>query len=149
MERYGQMNINVLSKKDFVSAMLANNITDDSVENCNEFFICIDSTGGPDSVAYFNRHHFNVIRLVFDDVEVDSKNWGPDIQAYYDAVAMREHQAQELFDFIQTIPKNSTINIHCAKGQSRSVAIQSFILGKEDGNSHVLKLLRKVSGLFN
>jgi predicted protein tyrosine phosphatase len=122
---------------------------DATVDSCGHYFICIDSTGGPDSDAYFQQAHANVIRLVFDDVEVDSKNWGPDVQAYYNAVAMREEQAQELFNFIQTIPKNSTINIHCAKGQSRSVAIRSFILNQEDGNPHVLKLLRKASGLFN
>lgn len=143
------MIVRVFSKKDFVNTMVAEGVTDTSVNNYNQFFICIDSTGGPDSQPYFKQPHTNVIRLVFDDVEEDSRNWGADVQAYYDAVAMREHQAQELFDFIQTVPKNSTINIHCAKGQSRSVAVQSFILNQEDGNPHVLKLLRKVSGLFN
>ena len=143
------MNINVLSKKDFVSTLTANNITDESVSSCEQYFICIDSTGGPESTAYFEHQHDNVIRLVFDDVEADCSNWGPDIQAYYNAVAMREEQAQLLFEFIKIIPKNSTINIHCAKGQSRSVAIKSFILNEDAGNPHVLKLLRKVSGLFN
>ena len=149
MARYGLMNIKVLSKKEFVSKMLSDNITDESVGSCGQYFICIDSTGGPDSTAYFERPHSNVIRLVFDDVEADCTNWGPDIQAYYNAIAMHEEQAHILFEFIRAIPKNSTINIYCAKGQSRSVAVKSFILNEENGNPHVLKLLTKVSGLFN
>jgi predicted protein tyrosine phosphatase len=143
------MNINVVSKKEFVTILVVNNITDTTVDDCGQYFICIDSTGGPESAPYFQQTHSNVIRLVFDDVETDCSNWGPDIQAYYNAVAMREEQAHLLYKFIEAIPKNSTINIHCAKGQSRSVAVKSFILNEEDGNPHVLKLLRKVSGLFN
>jgi len=143
------MIVKVFSKKNFVAVMLDNNISDASVEASGEYFICIDSTGGPDSQPYFSETHSNVIRLVFDDVEIDSLNWGADIQAYYEAKSMCEDHAVDLFKFIQTIPKNSTINIHCAKGQSRSVAVKSFILNEEHGNPHVLRLLRKVSGFFN
>lgn len=149
MARYGLMNIKALSKKEFVSKMLSDNITDESVGSCGQYFICIDSTGGPDSLAYFEQPHSNVIRVVFDDVEVNGTYWGPDIQTFYNAIVMHEEQAHILFEFIKAIPKNSTINIYCAKGQSRSVAVKSFILNEEDGNPHVLKLLRKASGLFN
>jgi predicted protein tyrosine phosphatase len=143
------MIVKVFSKQDFVSSMVEQTITDATVDKSADYYICIDSTGGPDSVEYFKDLHANVIRLVFDDVEQDTRMWGNDIQDYYNAVAMTESQAQDLYKFIQTIPKTSTINIHCAKGQSRSVAIASFLQEQEQGNQHVLKLLRQASGLSN
>lgn len=149
MERFGSMIVKVFSKVDFVNSLLSNHITDDNVEQSGQYFICIDSTGGPRSAAYFEQSHNNVIRLVFDDVEEDAVMWGNDIQAHYDAVAMTMPQAVDLYEFIKTIPKNSTINIHCAKGQSRSVAVQSFLFDKEQGNPHVLRLLRQARELFN
>ena len=75
------------SKKDFVSKMQSENITDVTVEDTNDYYICIDSTGGPNSEPYFKQFHPNVLNLCFDDVAEDQTNWGEDIQSYYKAVA--------------------------------------------------------------
>lgn len=135
------MKVNVFSKETFIKAMESRNITDETVGAFGEYFICIDSTGGPWAHRYFYRTHSNVIRLVFDDVMADEIKWGNDVQHYFDAKAMVYSQAVELVDFIKRIPADSTINIHCTKGKSRSVAIASFINNEQVGNQHVLGLL--------
>ena len=71
------------SKKDFVSKMQSDDITDVTVEDTNDYYICIDSTGGPTSEPYFEQFHPNVLNLCFDDVAEDSTNCGEDIKAYH------------------------------------------------------------------
>ena len=137
------MKVNVFSKETFIKAMESRSITDETVETFGEYFICIDSTGGPWAHRYFYRTHPNVIRLVFDDVAQDETKWGNDVQHYFDAKAMVSEQAAELVSFIKNIPDDSTINICCTKGKSRSVAIASFINNEHHGNQHVLGLLRQ------
>lgn len=138
------MKTNVYSKDAFVNAMKTRNIDDTNVSNLAEYFICIDPTGGLHACRYFFRDHTNVIRLEFDDCVEDTVKWGEDIQEHYDAKAMTQAQAEILIEFIKQIPADSTINIYCTKGKSRSVAVESFINNTENGNPHVLKLLREV-----
>ena len=88
------------SKKDFVSKMQKENITDTTVEDTNDYYICIDSTGGPDSEPYFKQFHPNVLNLCFDDVSTDSTNWGEDIKDYYTAVAPTLTQIQHISNFL-------------------------------------------------
>jgi predicted protein tyrosine phosphatase len=138
------MKTNVYSKTAFVTAMKTRNIDDTNVSNLAEYFICIDPTGGLHAGRYFFRNHSNVIRLEFDDCVEDTVKWGDDIQAHYNARAMTQAQAVELVGFINRIPDDSIVNIYCTKGKSRSVAVESFINNTENGNPHVLKLLREV-----
>ena len=63
----------------------------------------------------------------FDDVPKDIKKWGPDIQAYFNAIAITEEQAKNLVEFIRDITFNSLVHIHCFKGESRSKAVADFI----------------------
>lgn len=121
------MIITTYGKDAFVEEMKARDITDDTVEMCGEYFICIDSTGGPWAYEYFLKSHPNVVREIFDDTPVNVTKWGPDIQAYFNAVAMTYDQAERLVAFIKNIPVGSRVNIYCAKGISRSNAIMDFI----------------------
>ena len=110
----------------------------------NEYYISILPTGGPKGVSIF-QNESNVLTLVFDDVQQDSiKDKWPDGIGTFVAKAMTIEQATQLVDFINSIPKNSTINIHCVDGKSRSVAIKAAILGnKLDGNPWVYKLVKE------
>lgn len=137
------MKTRVFSKETFIKAMESSSITDASVDSIREYFICIDSSGGPYSTSYFLQEHPNVIQLVFDDCEQDETKWGVDINSYYDAKAMISEQAEDLIKFIRCIPEGSTVNIYCTKGQSRSIAVDAFINNQSAGNPHVLKLLRQ------
>lgn len=137
------MRTRIFSKETFVKAMESRNITDATVESFKEYFICIDSTGGPSCQQYFLQEHPNVIRLIFDDCEKDEVKWGADINGYYNAKAMITEQASLLVNFIKTIPDDSIVNIHCTKGKSRSVAVDAFINNQTSGNAHVLNLLRQ------
>jgi len=138
------MKTTVYSKDAFVNAMKLRNIDDTNVSYLAEYFICIDPTGGPYAYRYFFRDHPNVIRLVFDDCIENTVKWGEEIQAHYDARAMTLDQAELLIEFIKKIPPESIINIYCTKGKSRSIAVESFINNTENGNPHVLKLLREI-----
>lgn len=133
----------VYSKDRFINEMTVRNITDSNVEESPEFFICIDPTGGPKSEPFFKENHHNVIKLQFDDCEQDEVKWGEKIQSYYDAKAMTFDQAKEIIFFLKKIPSNAAVNIYCWHGESRSVAVASLLNNKEDGNPHVLKLLKK------
>jgi predicted protein tyrosine phosphatase len=134
----------VYSKDAFVNAMKTRNIDDTNVSFLAEYFICIDPTSGLHARRYFFRDHVNVIRLEFDDCVEDTIKWGEDIQEHYNARAMTRSQAEILVKFIKQMPVESIINIYCTKGKSRSVAVESFINSVENGNPHVLKLLREV-----
>lgn len=137
------MKTKVFSKSEFIHTMQQRNINDATVDSFDEYFICIDSTGGPLSDAYFLQKHNNVIRLIFDDVGEDLTKWGEEVEHYVDAKAMTNYHATALVDFIKKIPKDATINICCIKGKSRSVAINSFIINDQQGNQHVLQLLKQ------
>lgn len=126
------MILKIYSKKFFINEMKKNLIDDSTVDCKKDYFICIDSTGGPDSAPYFKKNHFNVIRETFDDVPYDLVRWGNDIKEFYKGIAMTEKQAENIVNFIKNIPNNSIVHIHCVKGQSRSIAIKDFI------NEHVL-----------
>ena len=113
------------SKKDFVSKMQSENITDVTVEDTNDYYICIDSTGGPNSEPYFKQFHPNVLNLCFDDVAEDQTNWGEDIQSYYKAVAPTLTQIQHISNFLKDAC--GTIHVHCMKGESRSKAVADYV----------------------
>lgn len=121
------MIVKTYSKDEFVENMKMRGIDDDTVESTSEYFICIDSTGGPWAYEYFVKSHVNVIREIFDDTPINTRKWGPDVQMYFDAVAMTYDQAERLVEFIKKIPLGSHVNIYCAKGISRSNAIMDFI----------------------
>lgn len=121
------MRSKIYSKNNFVEEMRRRNINDDTVESVNEYFICIDSSGGDGAIAYFKESHPNVIRETFDDVKEDMTKWGPDIKRYFSGIAITETQASNIAKFIKHIPVGSLINIHCFKGESRSKAVADFI----------------------
>ena len=63
------MKINRISQANFKSLMEQQNITDQTVDSSNDFYICLNSTGWIHSIPYFKEEHANVINLYFDDVE--------------------------------------------------------------------------------
>jgi hypothetical protein len=95
--------------------------------NSSEYYICINSSGGPDSIPLFSFNSHNIINMWFDDVEYDQYRWGEDIKHWYSAKAITYQQANCLFSFIESIPINSVVNVYCSKGSSRSGAVAEFL----------------------
>ena len=110
------------------------------------YYISILPTGGPHGVPVFKENYPNVITLIFDDVLVDCIKTHPNGDSLRVARAMTEKQADELYEFIKKIPINSTINIHCVEGKSRSLGIALAIENKEFTplcNRHVYDLVKE------
>lgn len=95
--------------------------------NTNEYFICINSSGGPDSVPVLNNFSDNVLNLWFDDVEKNEYKWGEDVQQWFNAKAITHEQSNNLYNFLEQIPNESVVNVYCSKGVSRSGAIAKFL----------------------
>jgi hypothetical protein len=121
------MKVTSYSKNEFLNLATSRDINDDTVDGLNEFFICVEPSGGPDSVDYFLKPHSNVVSVQFDDVSEDSKKWGPDVQAWFEAKAMTENHAKILIDFIKSINSDSQVHVYCTKGLSRSKSVADFI----------------------
>lgn len=144
------------SKDDFIRQMSIGKINDQTVKNyLNNFFICLNSTGWKHSVPYFKEEHLNVINLYFDDVEQDGPKeiqWFNNTTKTIHAKAITADQASELKKFIEIIPDSSILHIYCAKGQSRSAAVECYaneirnaiILDLPSMNPRVYKLLKNI-----
>lgn len=102
----------------------------------NEFYICLNSSGGEHSMPVFTEDQLNVINLWFDDVVQDEVKWGEAIQSWLVARVITEAQSNRLYNFIEQIPSNSTVNIYCSAGVSRSGAVATFL--HEQYNAEVI-----------
>jgi predicted protein tyrosine phosphatase len=111
------MIVNVFSRKTF----------DKSLYNTSEYFICINSTGGDDSISLLSIQTHNVNNLWFDDVEQDETKWGEEVGHWVHARAISYSQADNLYSFLKKIPEEATVNIYCSKGVSRSGAVSEFL----------------------
>lgn len=90
---------------------------------------------------YFDNDDHNIIRLRFDDAESNEPR------------CMSENQAKQLVAFIEDNYGKDFI-IHCAAGQSRSAAVQRFIVDSYQGysegiikhfaNYHVVTTLKRI-----
>lgn len=120
------MIVNVFSRKTFSK----------SLYNTLEYFICINSTGGEDSTSLLPMQATNVINLWFDDVEQDETKWGEEVKHWVHAQAISYSQANNLYSFLERIPEESTLNVYCSKGVSRSGAIAEFL--KRERNAQVV-----------
>jgi hypothetical protein len=121
------MNVTIYAKSEFINLAISRNINDQTVEEFNEFFICIEPTGGPDSKDYFLSPHHNVLSLNFDDVTKDHKKWAPDFNMWFEAKTMRKEHADTLTNFIKRFTPNSHIHVYCTMGITRSKAVGDFI----------------------
>lgn len=149
------MNIIKLSQQKFKNQMKKLKIDDSNVEHFkNNFFICLNSSGWMHSIPYFKENHFNVINLYFDDVEISetiSVKWFGGGLKVIEKKAMSKDQATELVNFINQIPKNANVYVYCAKGKSRSGAVEDFLSElinhkhelNANSNKHVYKLLKE------
>jgi len=63
------MKVKSYAKKEFLQFLDVLGINDNTVEQTNEYFICIDNYW--DNACPFNNEHFNTISLQFDDVLQD------------------------------------------------------------------------------
>lgn len=120
------LNVITYSMEEFIEL----GINDDTL-NSNNYYICIHSNDWIHSVPVFKQEHKNVLNLWFEDVEQTGLKvipWFNSDQKVIYAKAITKQQANELYNFIKTIPENSTVHIYCAKGRSRSVAVKNFIL---------------------
>ena len=149
------MNTIRLSQENFKILMEEKGIDDNTVRSSKDYFICINATGAKHSIPYFTQNHNNVINLYFDDVETSGPKeieWLNGTTKIIDAVAMNQDQANELSNFIDNIIPGSDVYIYCAKGVSRSGAVEQYIrslnshvLEESSGiNNHVYKLLRQI-----
>ncbi len=148
--------INRNSKNDFVREMSLRRISDETVDRfISEYFICLNATGWKHAEPFFKQPHKNVINLYFDDVEQDGLKevpWFNNTTKTIDARAITVEQAKELKTFIEAIPNNSTVHVYCAKGRSRSAAVEAYISETRNNvkldlpgmNPRVYKLLKEV-----
>lgn len=150
------ISINRYSKDDFIRQMSIKKINDQTVNNYfNNFFICLNSTGWKHAEPYFKEEHPNVINLYFDDVEQDGLKeiqWFNNTTKTIHAKAITAEQASELKKFIEVIPDSSILHIYCAKGKSRSAAVECYasevrnniVLDLPGMNPRVYKLLKDI-----
>jgi predicted protein tyrosine phosphatase len=120
------INVTTYSLKDFKNTIFNDTNVDDFN---NDYFICINSSGGIHSVPHFNEEHKNVLNMYFDDVNEDTvKYYGPtDSEFPFNAKACTNSQSKNIYNFIEKIPNNSKLHIYCTKGKSRSVAVAKFV----------------------
>jgi len=140
------MKVKSYAKKEFLKFLDVLGIDDNTVEQTNEYFICIDNYW--DNACPFDNKHYNTISLQFDDVLTDEYKDIDQGKVY--ARCMKQHQAEQLFNFIDNIPDDASVRIYCSHGESRSVAVRNFIdsfrnnIPTQGGNSHVRKMLDDV-----
>lgn len=106
----------------------------------SHYYISIISSGGPKGTPVINGKYDNVLTIAFDDVLESGEYWGNDIKAFYPAVAITEQQAQQLHDFIEAIPLNSNVHIHCVYGQSRTGAVAKYLQEYRNATVHNITL---------
>lgn len=148
--------INRHSKDSFIQEMSLRKINDITLENSTgEYFICLNATGWKHAVPFFKSSHPAVINLYFDDVEQDGPKeiqWFNNKTKTIEAKAITVEQAKELKHFIKDIPDGSTVHVYCAKGLSRSAAVEAYISETRNNltldlpgmNPRVYKLLKEV-----
>lgn len=145
------MIVNVYPQFDFYNTTQFN---DNNVEQFNaDFFICLNSSGHIHSVPHFKSNHYNVLNMFFDDTDINRIKVTGNL-VYY-AWACTKQQANLIRNFIDTIPRDATIHIYCAKGKSRSTAVAKFIeehnnLNIDNSyysyNTHIYNLLKDSNG---
>lgn len=122
------MKVTSYSKQEFINLATSKNINDSNVDQLvDEYFICIEPSGGPDVIGHFVTPHRNVVSVYFDDVAEDSKKWGEDVKYWFEAKAMTPADATKLSNFIKTFSPDSQVHVYCTKGISRSKAVADFI----------------------
>ena len=114
-----------------------------------QYYISIISSVGPKGIPVINSQHDNVLTIAFDDVLESGEQWGNDIKAFYPAVAITEEQAQKLHDFIEAIPLNSNVHVHCVYGQSRTGAVAKYLQEYRDATVHNITLEKYNDRVFN
>jgi predicted protein tyrosine phosphatase len=116
----------VRGKTDFNVIMNVNNISDKNIEEKKDVaLISINDTHGSWSVSWFDRDHPNVLRLWFDDVEMDTDKFSPTNQEKIKA--FDNEDARKVRDFIKLNKDKNTFIVHCSAGISRSGAVAQYI----------------------
>lgn len=142
------------SRIEFEKMADESNITDQTVDHSDDYFICINATGWIHGIPYFKNYHRNVINLYFDDVYRTGLKvipWFNGDQRVIYAWSCSANQAEELKEFIKDIPQGSTVHIYCAKGRSRSRGVEMYINEmynntkvEDEINSNVYDMLKSV-----
>ena len=120
----------------------------------NEYLIGIHSNGNGIHSKIIMKEAPNVLNLKFEDVEKTGPKeieWYNNTTRIIHATACSNRQAKQIVDFIRKIPKNATLHVYCAKGQSRSVAVANYvrkyynneIIDDSSHNKHVYSLLER------
>lgn len=128
------MNVYAYNRDRFVDYITSYGIDPD------HYYVSIISSGGPKGLPVINGQYSNVLTLAFDDVLESGEQWGNDIKAFYPAVAITEEQAQQLHDFIEAIPLNSNVHVHCVYGQSRTGAVAKYLQEYRNATVHNITL---------
>lgn len=130
------MNVFAYNRKDFINL----GVNDSTISLSDDYYVSILPTGGPKGEPIFYKEHMNVITMVFDDVLESGKMWGKDINDYYDAVAITPDQAKVLHHFLQSIPDDSNVHIHCVYGISRTGAVAKYLRDNRNATVHNVDL---------
>lgn len=123
------MKVHALSWYQFTSSMDYAGITDDNVEEKTKTAI-IEITGEQDMKYvpfYFKKDHFNVLRLLFDDIEVDTDVQFLDGTGKGKLITMSLNQGKQIVQFIKENEHVNNFIVHCAAGVSRSGSVAKFI----------------------
>jgi predicted protein tyrosine phosphatase len=139
------MKILAMGKAAFDQLMKQKSVTPDNVEQQDKIlFISINTTEETSSGdrPYFPEDKKNVKVLFFDDVEKNITVPLFGTNDTYEAKAMTEKQAEELYSFIRANVKGKeVVLVHCTAGVSRSGAVASFIHDFSGGNWEQFKTL--------
>ena len=120
----------------------------------NEYLIGIHSNGNWIHSEPVMADADNVLNLKFEDVEktgLKAIKWYNNTQRIIHATACSDKQAKQIIYFVRKIPKNATLHVYCAKGQSRSVAVANYVkkhynnetIDDSGHNKHVYSLLER------
>jgi len=137
------MIVNIYSRDEFIKKKY----------NLDEYYVCINSSGGPDSVSIMKFNSDKVKNYWFDDVEKDEYKWGEDVQQWFHAKAMTFDQSNDLYNFLDSIPQESVVNVYCSKGISRSGAVGEFLKREKNAvincSREIYPNKRVISFLYN
>lgn len=155
-----------LSYREFKVNMDHLKVTDETVDSYKRSAI-IEIMGEQDLIYmpfHFKKDHHNVLRLLFDDVDVPMSIWSighpdDDDRECIPVIPMSEEQGKLIIEFIKANSEVNNFIIHCAAGVSRSAGVAKFIneyFGGTDReyyqfnpytkpNQRILNILRKLS----
>lgn len=124
----------ILSWEEFAQEMCNRGIRDSNAEEhkdiCMVSIHCTPDVASPDVREFFKEDHDNVLRLYFDDIEEEVREFrtfGHGESDPYKAYGITEEQAKKLYEFLEKHKERKECIVHCYAGISRSGAVGTFV----------------------